>query len=84
MVAGLAQAAPVEETYRKTCAICHTTGVAGAPKAGDKAAWEPRLAKGLDALAQSTRKGMGGMPPGGMCPSCTDEDYKALIEYMTK
>ena len=29
--------------YDSTCVVCHGAGIAGAPKAGDKAAWAPRL-----------------------------------------
>ena len=36
--------------YNSVCGACHGTGVAGAPKAGDKAAWAPRIAQGNDAL----------------------------------
>jgi len=76
--------AGVEEKYNASCAFCHSTGAAGAPKTGDKAAWEPRLAKGMDALVKSAREGLNAMPPMGMCADCTDEDFRALIEYMTK
>ena len=58
-------------------------GAAGAPKLGDKAAWEPRLAKGMDALYQS---GIVGMPPAmpakGLCMDCTDDEIRAIVDYM--
>lgn len=73
-----------EEKYNRYCVACHSTGAAGAPKTNDTAAWEPRLAKGMDVLVQSTTNGMGAMPPRGMCMECTPEDYKAIIEYMSK
>lgn len=76
--------AGVEEKYNTSCTFCHSSGAAGAPKTGDKAAWEPRLAKGMDALVKSAREGLNAMPPKGMCADCTDEDFRALIEYMTK
>jgi cytochrome c5 len=41
------------------------------------------MAKGMDALVASVRKGLGAMPPGGLCNSCSDEDYAALITYMS-
>jgi len=68
--------------YQTACFACHSTGTAGAPKTGDAEAWAPRLEKGMDALIQSVRDGMGGMPPGGLCPDCTDAELTALIEYM--
>lgn len=75
--------ASVEENYNKSCATCHIAGVAGAPKLGDTAAWEPRLAKGMEALYTSAINGMPpAMPARGMCFSCSDDDLKALVDYM--
>lgn len=72
-----------EETYNKSCATCHAIGIAGAPKLGDTAGWEPRLAKGMDVLYAS---GINGLPPGmpakGMCFTCSDDDIKSLVDYM--
>ena len=76
-------AAPDMDKYNKSCAVCHVSGAAGAPKTGDVAAWEPRLAKGNEALVQSINNGMNAMPPKGMCFDCTDDEYVALIEYMS-
>jgi cytochrome c5 len=78
-----AQAQPNMEKYGKSCAICHSAGVAGAPKVGDTAAWEPRLAKGMDALMASVKNGLGNMPPMAMCFDCSDEEYMELIKYMS-
>src|SRR3954452_15952269 len=52
-----------EEVFKAQCSTCHATGAAGSPKAGDAAAWGPRIAKGFDALVQSALKGKGAMPP---------------------
>ena len=62
--------------------VAGAVGVAGAPKTGDPAQWEPRLAKGMEALVASVKNGLGVMPPGGLCAGCSDDDYKALITYM--
>lgn len=70
--------------YDKACHICHASGVAGAPKSHDAAAWQPRLAQGMDVLVAVVKKGKGAMPPGGMCNDCSDDDYKKAIEYMSK
>lgn len=70
--------------YNKSCAVCHASGAAGAPKTGDAQAWAPHLAKGMDTLLQSATNGLNAMPPRGMCFDCSAEDYKALIEYMAK
>lgn len=72
----------VEKTFKKTCGFCHVSGVAGAPKAGDKAAWEPRMKKGMAVMLESVTNGKGAMPPKGMCSHCETADYKALINYM--
>lgn len=69
--------------YAKTCTICHATGAAGAPKTGDVAAWEPRLAQGMDTLLQHAKNGIRGMPPKGMCMDCTDAEFTALIQFMS-
>lgn len=71
-----------QEIYQKTCNVCHAAGVAGAPKLGDKEAWAPRAAKGIDALLASATKGLNAMPPRGTCATCSDDDLKAAIEYM--
>jgi cytochrome c5 len=48
-----------EEVYKGQCAACHATGMSGAPKFGDAAAWGPRLAQGFEALVHSALKGKG-------------------------
>lgn len=68
--------------YNQSCAVCHASGAANAPKTGDAAAWEPRMAKGVDALVESVKNGLNAMPPKGMCNNCSDDEYKALIEFM--
>lgn len=68
--------------YDATCMACHASGVAGAPKAGDKAAWAPRLKTGKDALYNAALKGMGAMPPKGGNASLSDADVKATVDYM--
>jgi cytochrome c5 len=76
------QAQDIQERYRKSCAMCHAAGAAGAPKTGSTEAWEPRLAKGMATLVQSVEKGLKSMPPKGMCFDCTSEEYEALILMM--
>ena len=71
-----------EAIYSKACVACHSTGVAGAPKVGDKAAWEPRLAQGMDGLVGSALKGKGAMPPKGGQMSLSDGDIKSAVQYM--
>ena len=88
--AGVASPAPApvaaaagagEALYKSTCIACHSAGVAGAPKFGDKAAWAPRIKTGLDALVASVIKGKGAMPPKGGS-AAPDSDIRSAVEYM--
>ncbi|MBX3465126.1 MAG: cytochrome c5 family protein [Planctomycetes bacterium] len=82
-VAPAVQAADGKAVYERTCVACHASGVANAPKFGDKAAWAPRIATGKDALFTSVTKGKGAMPPRAGAADLKDEDIKAAIDYMT-
>lgn len=85
LLSGAAQAAQdPEAVYARACGVCHNGQIPTAPQRGDKAAWEPRLAKGTDALVQSVTNGLGAMPPRGLCTDCTAEDYQAVIKLMTE
>ena len=64
------------------CAACHGTGANGAPKIGDRAAWIPRAAQGLDAVVRSAIKGHGGMPARGGMPDLTDAEMRKATIYM--
>ena len=68
--------------YKQSCQACHANGVANAPKPGDKAAWAPRIATGMDAMLAVAKKGKGAMPPKGTCMGCSDDDLRSAIEYM--
>ena len=68
--------------YDATCMVCHAAGVAGAPKAADKAAWAPRLKGGMTALYASSMKGKNAMPPKGGNLALSDADVKAAVDYM--
>jgi cytochrome c5 len=75
-------AADGKAVYDKTCVACHASGVANAPKLGDKAAWAPRVATGKDAMFASVIKGKGAMPPKAGAADLKDDDIKAAIDYM--
>jgi cytochrome c5 len=70
-----------EALYKQTCFACHGTGAAGAPKFGDKAAWAPRVAKGVPTLVDHATKGFNAMPPKGGS-SASDAEVRAAVEYM--
>ena len=82
LVAPLMVQADGQAVYEKHCKACHEAGLANAPKPGDKAAWEPRVAKGTDAMLQTVVKGKGAMPPKGTCMSCDEGTLKAAIEVL--
>lgn len=71
-----------EKLYKQACAACHVAGVAGAPKFGDKAAWAPRIATGMDALVASVISGKGIMPAKGGAAGASDADLRAATQYM--
>lgn len=79
---GAAFAADGKAVYDKTCVACHATGVANAPKLGDKAAWAPRIATGRDALVAAVIKGKGAMPPKAGAAALGDDDIKAAVDYL--
>lgn len=72
----------VVNRYTRTCAVCHATGAAGAPKSGVVSDWQPRLEKGMDVLLQNVSRGTGAMPPKGLCMDCSNDEFNALIKYM--
>lgn len=73
-----------EAIVKKTCATCHTPGIANAPKidASGKADWEKRHANGMEVMFQTAKNGKGGMPPMGADPTLSDAELKSAIVYM--
>jgi len=76
------------EVYQQVCSACHGAGLVGAPKAGDAAAWDPRIAKGTAILYQHALHGFTGssgtMPPKGNRPDLPDDIVKAGVDYMVQ
>lgn len=70
------------DVVKTQCVRCHQAGTANAPKVGDKAAWTPRLQRGIDALLLSAIRGHGGMPPRGGVAELTDMEMRGAILYM--
>lgn len=71
-----------EAVYNKSCRSCHDSGVMGAPKTGDKQAWEPLIENGMDSLVKNAINGIGKMPPKGGHSTLTDSEVKQAVEYM--
>lgn len=71
-----------EKLYKTACFACHATGVANAPKFGDKAAWEPYIKTGMDTMVKVAITGKGAMPPKGGAANASEEDIRAAVQYM--
>jgi cytochrome c5 len=67
---------------KNTCAACHQTGAANAPKLGDAAAWAPRIKTGVNAMVQSVIKGKGAMPPKAGDASLTESEIHNAVVLM--
>lgn len=74
-----------DEIIAKHCNACHSTGLLGAPKIGDTAAWKERADHqgGLDGILAKAITGINAMPPKGTCADCSDADLKGAIEKMS-
>jgi len=75
-----------EQIYNQACVACHGAGVAGAPKLGDKAAWAPRIAQGMDTLHTHALQGFQGkagyMPPKGGRTDLSDQSVMNGVDYI--
>lgn len=70
--------------YAGTCQRCHGTGEYGAPRLGDRAAWQPRFQRGMDDLMDHTVDGLRAMPPRGGNDDLTDAQLRAAIVHMLR
>ena len=75
-----------DQVYAEVCAACHTAGIAGAPKIGDKAAWASRIAQGADTLNKHAIEGYQGkagyMPPKGGRTDLSDQSVVNAVEHL--
>ena len=74
-----------EAIFTLHCAACHTTGLLGAPKKGDTAAWQAKEkeAGGFSKMLSNAINGIRQMPAKGTCMNCSDEELSIAIEYMS-
>jgi len=70
-----------EQAFTKVCSACHSTGVNGAPKIGDHAAWAPRIAQGKETLYKDAIGGKGNMPAKGGT-TWPDATIRMTVDYM--
>ena len=77
-----------EGVYESVCAVCHSVGIAGAPRTGDVAGWESRISQGMAALVEHAVDGFQGatgvMPPKGGNAALSDDEVAAAVEYMVE
>ncbi len=77
-----------EAVYKQLCSSCHQMGIAGAPKLGDRSAWEARIAQGANVLYEHSIKGYTGtkgmMPAKGGNPALSDAKVQAAVDYMVE
>ena len=86
--AGRASDTDGEAAYKQLCSSCHQMGIAGAPKLGDRSAWEARIAQGANVLYEHSIKGYTGtkgmMPAKGGNPALSDAKVQAAVDYMVE
>lgn len=72
------------QQWSQSCALCHVSGVGGAPVVGNAEQWQTRLEQGEEQLLTHTLEGYANMPPLGYCMSCETEDFRAMIAWMSR
>jgi cytochrome c5 len=81
-------AAAGKAVYDSSCSACHNTGLMGAPKLGDKAAWATRNTQGIDVLVSHADKGFQGkkgtMPAKGGKTTLTTAEVGNAVAYMVE
>jgi cytochrome c5 len=87
-VASASDLAAGKALYETSCTACHKSGLLGAPKLGDKAAWAPRIAQGIDVLVSHADKGFSGkkgtMPAKGGNAKLTTEEIGNAVAYLAE
>ena len=82
VASGLSGARDAETIYQTFCVACHATGISESPILGNAEQWQARVAKGADALYTSSINGLNVMPPRGTCVDCSDDEMRAVVDYM--
>ncbi len=70
------------DVYKATCAACHDSGAAGAPKRGDTAAWSARIAQGYDKLLEHAINGLRAMPAKGGNADLDDIEVARAVVHL--
>ena len=74
------------QVYNEACIACHGSGIGGAPKLGDAAAWASRIAQGNATLYDHAINGFTGstgfMPQKGARMDLSDQEVRDAVDYM--
>jgi cytochrome c5 len=73
-----------EQVYKEICAVCHATGVANAPKFGDRKVWAPLIAEGQAVLTAHAWVGVRAMPPRGGNPNLSLDEFSRAAAFMAR
>ena len=74
----------VAATYDQYCAMCHNTGMAGAPTRENADHWEARVSEvSFATVVANAINGINAMPARGMCATCSDDEISELVEYLS-
>ncbi|ACF14331.1 cytochrome c class I [Chloroherpeton thalassium ATCC 35110] len=71
-----------EDLYNASCAMCHSTGISGAPKVGTAGDWSNRMPQGVKEMAKKSIDGFNSMPARGGNPSLSDEQVSNAVAFM--
>lgn len=73
-----------EQVYKETCNTCHASGVANAPRLGDRKAWAPLIEEGQDVLTAHAWVGVRAMPPRGGRADLSLAEFGRATAYMVR
>ena len=82
LLAQLTDGFDAQQKYMASCFACHNSGAGGAPNPNNADDWPARLEKGMDAVMNNVINGVNAMPAKGLCFDCTNEDLRAIVDYM--
>ncbi|MBR9804907.1 cytochrome c5 family protein [bacterium] len=71
-----------ETVFKRTCKVCHSQGINGAPIYGNAAMWSERITQGIPTLVEHASNGYGLMPAKGGNTALTEEEITAAVTYM--
>ena len=68
--------------YKEVCAVCHSSGVANAPKLGDRDAWKKLISEGQVIITAHGYVGVRAMPAKGGKEDLSVEQFAEALNYM--